>query len=85
MTQELDVTETLDARGMNCPMPVMQTKQASDDLAETAILEVLATDPGSMSDIKGWANGAPGVELVTQHKDDSEEQTVYKHYIRKTE
>ncbi|WP_101298398.1 sulfurtransferase TusA family protein [Halegenticoccus soli] len=80
MTQ-YEVTETLDVTGQNCPMPVVKTKQNLDQLAEGDVLEVLATDPGSMSDIAGWAKTTDGVELVDQVEDDD----VYKHYVRKTE
>jgi TusA-related sulfurtransferase len=62
-------------------MPVVKTKSAIDDLAEGEVIEVLATDPGSMSDIDGWASGTDGVELVDQE----EGNDVYKHYVRKTE
>ncbi|WP_144926392.1 sulfurtransferase TusA family protein [Halorubrum salsamenti] len=81
MSAEFDITETLDVKGASCPMPVVKTKTAIDDLAEGDVLEVLATDPGSMSDIDGWAAGTEGVELVDQEEGDD----VYKHYVRKTE
>ncbi|WP_434520852.1 sulfurtransferase TusA family protein [Halorubrum sp. AS12] len=81
MSAEYDIAETLDVKGASCPMPVVKTKGAIDDLAEGAVLEVLATDPGSMSDIDGWADGTEGVELVDQTEGDD----VYKHYVRKTE
>ena len=81
MNTEFDITETLDVKGASCPMPVVKTKAAVDDLAEGAILEVVATDPGSMSDIDGWAAGTGGVELVDQEEGDD----VYRHYVRKTE
>jgi len=81
MNAEFDITETLDVKGESCPMPVVKTKSAIDDLAEGEVLEVLATDPGSMSDIDGWAAGTGGVELVAQEEGDD----VYKHYVRKTE
>ena len=80
MSEELDVTETLDVKGASCPMPVVKTKSAIDELEAGAILEVLATDPGSMSDIDGWAEGTAGVELVDQREDGD----VYRHYVRKT-
>ncbi|MEF8852226.1 MAG: sulfurtransferase TusA family protein [Haloarculaceae archaeon] len=80
MSEELDITETLDVKGASCPMPVVKTKSAIDELGEGAILEVLATDPGSMSDIDGWATGTQGVELVDQREDGD----VYRHYVRKT-
>ena len=81
MSAEFDITETLDVKGASCPMPVVKTKSATDGLAEGEVLEVLATDPGSMSDIDGWADGTAGVELVDQTEGDD----VYKHYVRKTE
>ena len=80
MSEELDITETLDVKGASCPMPVVKTKSAIDELETDAILEVLATDPGSMSDIDGWADGTAGVELVDQREDGD----VYRHYVRKT-
>jgi tRNA 2-thiouridine synthesizing protein A len=81
MTAELDVTETLDVKGESCPMPVVKTKQAIDGLAAGSVLEVLATDPGSTSDIDGWATGTQGVELLEQVEGDD----VYRHYVEKTE
>jgi tRNA 2-thiouridine synthesizing protein A len=81
MSLESDITETLDVKGASCPMPVVKTKSAIDDLAEGDVLEVLATDPGSMSDIDGWAAGTGGVELLDQNEGDD----VYRHYVRKTE
>ena len=80
MSEELDITETLDVKGASCPMPVVKTKAAIDELDAGEILEVLATDPGSMSDIDGWATGTDGVELVDQREDGD----VYRHYVRKT-
>ncbi|QLG62291.1 sulfurtransferase TusA family protein [Halorarum salinum] len=80
MTQ-YEVTETSDVKGENCPMPVVKTKQTIDQLAEDDVLEVLATDSGSVSDIAGWADTTEGVELVDQEGDGD----VYKHYVRKTE
>ncbi|MFC6976733.1 sulfurtransferase TusA family protein [Halomicroarcula sp. GCM10025709] len=81
MSTEYDIAETLDVQGASCPMPVVKTKTAIDDLDAGEVLEVLATDPGSMSDIDGWASGTPGVELLDQVDGDD----VYTHYVRKTE
>ncbi|KOX97408.1 MULTISPECIES: sulfurtransferase TusA family protein [Halorubrum] len=80
MSAEFDIAETLDVKGASCPMPVVKTKSAVDGLAEGEVLEVIATDPGSMSDIDGWADGTAGVELLEQTEGDD----VYKHYVRKT-
>ena len=81
MSSEFDIAETLDVKGASCPMPVVKTKSAVDGLDAGEVLEVLATDPGSMSDIDGWADGTAGVELVDQTEGDD----VYRHYVRKTE
>jgi TusA-related sulfurtransferase len=81
MSADFDITETLDVKGASCPMPVVKTKTTIDGLDAGEVLEVLATDPGSMSDLDGWASGTDGVELVDQ----TEESDVYKHYVRKTE
>jgi tRNA 2-thiouridine synthesizing protein A len=81
MNTEFDITETLDVKGASCPMPVVKTKTTIDGLEVGDVLEVLATDPGSVSDIDGWSSGTAGVELVTQEEGDD----VYRHYVRKTE
>jgi len=80
MSTDYDIAETLDVKGASCPMPVVKTKAAVDDLTEGEILEILATDPGSVSDIDGWADGTDGVELLDQAEGDD----VYTHYVRKT-
>jgi len=81
MSSEFDITETLDVKGASCPMPVVKTKSAIDDLDVDEVLEVVATDSGSMSDIEGWASGTGGVELLDQTEGDG----VFKHYVRRTE
>ncbi len=81
MSTEYTVTETLDVKGESCPMPVVKTKQAIDSLNEGDVLEVLATDSGSVSDIAGWAETTDGVELLDQQEDGD----VFKHYVRRTE
>ena len=81
----INVTETLDVKGQNCPMPVIKTKGAFDDLGVDETLEVVSTDAGSMSDIKGWAESADGAELLEQTEAAADGESVYKHYVRKTE
>ncbi|MEF8839584.1 MAG: sulfurtransferase TusA family protein [Haloarculaceae archaeon] len=81
MATQIDVTTTLDVQGQNCPIPVVKTKQAADDLSGGDVLEVRSTDSGSMSDIAGWADSSDGVELLDQE----EGEDLYTHYVRKTE
>lgn len=79
MSTEFEVTETVDVQGESCPMPVVETRGAIDDLASGDVLEVLATDSGSVSDIAGWAETVDDAELLDQTDDGS----VYSHYLRK--
>jgi len=51
MTTEVKADKTVDAKGLNCPMPVLKAKKALEELSSGQVLEVLATDPGSSSDI----------------------------------
>ena len=78
-------TETLDVKGQNCPMPVIKTKGAFDGLDAGDVLEVISTDSGSMSDLKGWADSTDGAELVDQEEGTEDGESVYKHYVRKAE
>ncbi len=78
-------TETLDVKGQNCPMPVIKTKGAVDDLAPGETMVVVSTDSGSMSDIAGWADSADDVELVEQEETTEGGEDVYKHYVKKVE
>ncbi|MCL6645961.1 MAG: sulfurtransferase TusA family protein [Dehalococcoidia bacterium] len=45
----------LDARGLNCPLPILRTKKALTDLASGQVLKVLATDPGSVKDFQAFS------------------------------
>jgi tRNA 2-thiouridine synthesizing protein A len=59
--------QQVDARGLNCPMPIVKTAQAVKALASGQTVEVLATDPGSVKDFAAWAKttGNPIVEQST--------------------
>jgi len=48
------VAERLDARGMNCPLPILRTRKALNRLASGQVLEVTATDPGSLKDMDSF-------------------------------
>jgi tRNA 2-thiouridine synthesizing protein A len=61
--------KTLDARGLKCPMPVVKTSQEIKKISVGGLLEVLATDPGSMADINAWTKST-GNELVNMSKED---------------
>jgi tRNA 2-thiouridine synthesizing protein A len=52
---DIKPNETLDARGLSCPMPLLKTKKAIEKLASGQILEILGTDPGTANDLPKWA------------------------------
>jgi tRNA 2-thiouridine synthesizing protein A len=70
--------KTLDAKRLKCPMPVVKTSQEIKGIAIGGVLEVLATDPGSMADITAWTKST-GNELLKTETDDG----VFKFYIRR--
>lgn len=58
----------LDVKGLNCPLPILRAKKAIKDLASGAVLEVIATDPGSVKDFDAFCRQT-GNELVSQKED----------------
>jgi tRNA 2-thiouridine synthesizing protein A len=58
----------LDAKGMNCPLPILKTKKALQTLESGALLEVLATDPGSAADFESFCRQT-GNQLVSSTKE----------------
>ena len=71
--------KTLDAQGLKCPMPVVKTSKAIKTIAVGGVLEVLATDPGSVSDIFAWCKST-GNELLDKGRNDG----VFQFFIRRT-
>jgi len=47
-------TQVLDCSGLACPMPILKTKQAMDALQAGNTLQMISTDPGSISDMDAW-------------------------------
>jgi tRNA 2-thiouridine synthesizing protein A len=72
------IAQVVDAKGLSCPMPIVRTAQAIKGLATGQLLEVLATDPGSVKDFAAWAK-ATGNPLVEQ----ADEGGVYRFVLRK--
>ncbi|MCT8139327.1 sulfurtransferase TusA family protein [Anaerobacillus sp. CMMVII] len=70
--------QTLDAKGLACPMPIVRTKKAIGELQPGQVLEIQATDKGSTADLKAWSERTGNQYLGT-----IEEAGVLKHYLRK--
>ena len=58
----------LDARGLNCPLPILKTKKALNGVVQGDLLEVIATDPGSVKDFESFCRQT-GNELVSSTQD----------------
>ena len=74
----VEITQLIDARGLSCPMPIVKTAQAVRAIPSGAVVELVATDPGSIKDIAAWCR-ATGNELVEQTSDGA----VYRFVIRR--
>ena len=48
--------QELDARGLNCPLPILRAKKSINSLGSGEVLRVLATDPGSVKDFESFCN-----------------------------
>jgi tRNA 2-thiouridine synthesizing protein A len=45
----------VDARGLNCPLPILRTKKALNDMKSGQVLRITATDPGSVRDFEAFS------------------------------
>lgn len=70
---------SLDCKGLACPMPIVRTKKTIDGMEAGSVLEIQATDKGSLADLQAWAKNAGHHYLGTVTEGD-----VYKHYVRKS-
>jgi len=70
--------QLLDAKGLNCPLPILKAKKALKDVPVGGQLEVLATDPGSVADFQAFCR-ATGNELVESTQD----RDVFRFVIRR--
>ena len=61
----MEAQKELDARGLNCPLPILKAKKALADMHTGEVLKVIATDPGSMRDFQAFARQT-GNELIEQ-------------------
>ena len=74
----MNITKTVDAKGLACPMPIVKTKKAIDAINSGEILEVLVTDKGALNDFTAWSKA--GGHTILEQK---EEAGVLSFYIQK--
>jgi tRNA 2-thiouridine synthesizing protein A len=68
----------LDAKGLNCPLPILRTKKALQAMPPGGLLEVLATDPGAVADFESFCRQT-GNQLVSS----TQEGNVYKFVLKR--
>ena len=68
----------LDARGLNCPLPILRTKKTLNDMDSGQVLRIVATDPGSVRDFQAFSKQTGNVLL--EHFADAGE---YRFFLRK--
>ncbi len=74
----MNADKLLDVKGLACPMPIVKTKKAMNELASGEVLEIHATDKGAKNDLTAWAKST-GHELVQSEEDNG----VFKFWIKK--
>ncbi len=74
----VEITQLIDARGLSCPMPIVKTAQTVRGLPSGTIVELLATDAGSVKDVAAWCKST-GNELLQSTSDGA----VYHFVIRR--
>jgi len=76
MTMQFD--KELDARGLNCPLPILRAKKSLTDMQTGQVLKIIATDPGSVKDFEAFAKQT-GNQLLSS----SEENKEYTFYMKR--
>jgi tRNA 2-thiouridine synthesizing protein A len=60
----MNFDKELDARGLNCPLPILRTKKSLAEMQSGQVLRIMATDPGSVKDMQAFAKQT-GNELLS--------------------
>ncbi|OIR09827.1 sulfurtransferase TusA [mine drainage metagenome] len=63
----MEAKQTLDARGLNCPLPILRTKKSLISLQSGETLKVISTDPGSLKDMSSFCSQT-GNELLSSQQ-----------------
>ena len=81
MSQAFD--KLLDARGLNCPMPLVNARKEIGKLALGQVLKVVATDKGSISGLSGLGQGREECRASRSGDESGEGSNVYVHYVKR--
>ena len=66
-----ETDQELDARGLNCPLPILQAKKTLNGMSAGELLKIIATDPGSVKDFQAFATQT-GNELMSSSEENGE-------------
>ena len=77
MSEDLDISQTLDQKGLLCPLPIINTAKEISKLSSGQILEVIATDPGAPIDFEGWAHTTGNILLDSVIEDTSPKTFIF--------
>jgi len=69
--ETMQFDKELDARGLNCPLPILRAKKSLTDMQSGQVLKILATDPGSVKDFEAFAKQT-GNELLSSSQAEKE-------------
>ncbi len=67
----MNFDKELDARGLNCPLPILKAKKSLNDMLSGQVLRIVATDPGSVKDFQAFSKQT-GNELLSQTEENKE-------------
>jgi tRNA 2-thiouridine synthesizing protein A len=73
-----DSNQELDARGLNCPLPILRAKKALNGMAAGEVLKIMSTDPGSVKDFQAFAT-----QTGNQLLDSSEVNSEFHFFLKK--
>ncbi len=68
----MNFDKELDARGLNCPLPILRAKKALNEMQSGQVLRIVATDPGSVKDFQAFSKQT-GNDLLSQAEGDNKE------------
>jgi tRNA 2-thiouridine synthesizing protein A len=74
----MNFDKDLDARGLNCPLPILRAKKALGEMTSGQVLRITATDPGSVKDFAAFAKQT-GNELLSTTENNKEFEYFIKH------
>jgi tRNA 2-thiouridine synthesizing protein A len=78
----MEFQKDVDARGLNCPLPILRAKKALTDMATGDVLRVIATDPGSVRDFNAFARQT-GNTLVAHEENADAAVKEFTFYLRR--